>query len=139
MKRVLFALSVFVLASCARNDSATTDNTLISATSSLAPNKLVGRNKLAPHIADTFKLDLAANTFIYGYADQHDVDVIVKIFTPGKREIAAFDSPARGPEYYKFIADSAGVYQILVEPFESQSGEYSIVLSGVSWRKSDRS
>jgi CubicO group peptidase (beta-lactamase class C family) len=128
MLRRFLASSIILLAACSTKDS-TPESILVAANSDLKPQELVGRKKLAVHAADTFRLDLGANAFVYGYAEQHDVDVIVKIINPSKKEIASFDSPARGPEYYKFIADSAGVYKVVVEPFEEQTGEYSMMLS----------
>lgn len=97
-----------------------------------------GRKKLAAHSSDTFKLDLGGNAFVYGYADQHDVDVVVKIFSPDSAaKIAEFDGPARGPEMFKFTGSTPGVYTITVTPFENGEGEYSMKLIGAEERATD--
>jgi CubicO group peptidase (beta-lactamase class C family) len=93
--------------------------------------ELVGRRTLTGGSADTFRLNLGAGAFVYGYAEQHDVDVVVRIFSPDSaKKIAEFDDPARGPETFKFTTGAEGIYTITVSPFETGHGEYSIVVNG---------
>jgi len=103
---------------------------LLSPDSDLAVGKLVGRRTLKTQATDTFKIELSKEAFVYGYADQHDVDVIVKIFSPDNKELHSFDGPARGPENFKFTTETGGLYKITVTPFEKGTGEYSIILNG---------
>ena len=122
---LFFAL---IILGCQEKPSITVLN---ESTSDLKTGELKGRMKLKQHGADTFKVDLQKkNAFVYGYADQHDVDVIVEIYGPDNRKLGSFDNPARGPENYQFTTDSAGIHSIVILPFKEQSGEYSIVVKG---------
>lgn len=126
--RLLLVLCVIVMFSCGEKKP---QSLLSPDHSDLKVGERVGRNKLAGGLADTFRLNLGGNAFVYGYADQHDVDVVVQIFSPDSaKKIAEFDGPARGPESFKFNTTSEGIYTITVSPFEKAEGEYSIVLNG---------
>lgn len=128
MKNSVYLIALALLiASCGEKKS---PSLLASESSDLKVGELVGRRTLKTHAVDSFKLDLGENAFVFGFADQHDVDVIVKIFGPDKKELAAFDGPARGPENFKFISKEAGIHKITVAPFEEGTGEYSIKLNG---------
>lgn len=128
MRFLLILVVAIVLFSCGEKKA---QSILSPENSDLKVGELVGRKKLTGNSIDTFRLDLGAHAFVFGYAEQHDVDVIVKIFSPDSaKQIAAFDGPARGPESFKFNADVAGVYTITITPFEKAEGEYSIVLKG---------
>jgi CubicO group peptidase (beta-lactamase class C family) len=98
--------------------------------SDLKINELIGRRTLAAAATDSFRLDLDRNAFVYGYVEQHDVDVVVRIFSPSNKKIAEFDSPARGFENFRFTTDTAGVFRVSVSGFEGATGEYSIRING---------
>jgi CubicO group peptidase (beta-lactamase class C family) len=128
ISRLFLLTCVAILFSCGEKKP---QSILTPERSDLKVGELVGRKKLTGNSVDTFKLDLGANAFVYGFADQHDVDVVVKIFSPDSaKKIAEFDGPARGPESFKFNGDVAGVYTITIQPFEKAEGEYSIMLKG---------
>jgi len=86
--------------------------------------------ELTSQSADTFRLQIDSAILVYGYADQLSVDAVVDIFAPGNKNIRNFDSPSRGQEYFSFITSAPGIYKIVVSPFEKQSGQYKIVLTG---------
>lgn len=86
-------------------------------------------SSLKKHIADTFRVNLENGALVYGNANQLTVDVIVEIYSPNNKKIASFDNPARGPEPYQFTADTAGVYRIVIAPFEENEGNYSLVIT----------
>ncbi len=87
------------------------------------------KKTLALHQADTFRLNLPANSFISGHAHQISVDVVVTILGPDKKELAGFDSPARGPENFQFVAKEEGVYKVVVAPYKEFTGEYIMQLN----------
>ncbi len=84
---------------------------------------------LKKHLADTFRLNLESGAFVYGFADQKTVDVVVDIYAPDHKKLASFDNPARGPEHYQFITSAAGIHRIVLTPFKDGVGDYSLVLS----------
>jgi CubicO group peptidase (beta-lactamase class C family) len=109
----------------------------LSEKSDLKIGQTLGRKSLAQHAKDSFKLELKQNAFVFGEVNQHDVDVVVKIFDVDHHEIASFDGPARGPESFKFTTAADGIYTITVAPFEEGTGEYSITLGGAEVLSND--
>ena len=87
--------------------------------------------RLAAGGADVYVLDLDANAFVAGRADQRSVDVVVTVSGPDGAEIATFDGPARGAEPFQFEGGAAGRYTIAVAPFEGEAGDYAIALARV--------
>jgi len=77
---------------------------------------------------DTFFLDLDADTYLYGVADQVSVDVVVTLFDSAGNRIGLADGPAEGPEMFYFETEDPGRYMLEVAPFEDDSGKYTIVL-----------
>lgn len=124
--QMLFAGLIAVAIACDQKPA----SVMSEENSDLKVGQLVGRKTLKQHVADSFKLDLKKDAFVYGYADQHDVDVIVQIFGPDNKKLSEFDSPARGPETFKFITTVDGIHKVKIVPFEDQTGEYSIVIRG---------
>jgi CubicO group peptidase (beta-lactamase class C family) len=96
----------------------------------LVTGKTTDTLTLARHEADTFRLGLDKNGFVYGNANQLTVDVVIQIFNPAGKNIATFDSPARGPENFDFQSDTTGVYKIVISPFEENTGTYTLTLKG---------
>ena len=80
---------------------------------------------------DAYALDLEDNTFVSGAAMQLSVDVVVTVTGPDGAEIGVFDGPARGPEPFQFEAEAAGRYTLAVEPFEDETGDYTVALRRV--------
>lgn len=76
-----------------------------------------------------YTVELDADTFIAGYADQKTVDVVVWIKDGDGANVGRFDEPARGPERFSFTTDRAGTYIVEVEAFEGATGDYGLVLT----------
>ena len=75
-----------------------------------------------------YTFDLRDKQFVFGEANQIDVDVVVTILNPDGEEVATFDGPARGPEAYQFTTEQAGTFVVRVTSFEGQSGDYAMTL-----------
>lgn len=84
---------------------------------------------LASDSRHDFTVQLGADYFVFGDADQIDVDVVVTILDPDGEEVAEFDSPSRGPEPFQFTTEDEGTYVIRVTPFEEQEGRYTVTLT----------
>ncbi len=80
---------------------------------------------------DTFFLDLDADTYLYGVADQVSVDVVVTLYESAGNRIGMVDGPAEGPEVFHFETEDPGRYMLEVAPFEDDSGKYTLVLKVV--------
>lgn len=87
--------------------------------------------RIAPGQLRTFAVDLAAGRFVYGVADQKDVDLVVTVKDPAGRELGTFDGPARGPERFTFSSEAAGRYTIELRPFGDSAGAYTVVLERI--------
>jgi CubicO group peptidase (beta-lactamase class C family) len=98
--------------------------------SDLSVGAPTAKRTLKAHAADTFRIGLKEDGFVFGNANQLTVDVIVSILDPAGKVLTSFDSPARGPENFDFETDTAGVYKIVVEPFEENTGDYIFTLAG---------
>lgn len=103
---------------------------VISSESDLQVGKPTEKRMLTLHAADTFRVSLTKGAFVYGNADQLSVDAVIRITDPADKKIAEFDGPARGPENFDFETDTAGVYKIIVSPFEENTGDYILTLTG---------
>ena len=79
----------------------------------------------------SYEIQLDSNAFVLGSVNQKTVDVIVKLVDDANKEVASFDGPARGLEYFSFNIKKTGTYRLEVEPFEEQSGDYSIIIDKV--------
>jgi CubicO group peptidase (beta-lactamase class C family) len=84
------------------------------------------QSELTAQSADTFRLNLPARTFISGNAEQITVDVVVNILDSAKKSVSGFDDAARGPEPFILTARKAGIYYIVISPFQQQEGKYSL-------------
>jgi CubicO group peptidase (beta-lactamase class C family) len=98
-----------------------------SANSDLAIGKDI-KSTLALHGADTFEIDLKANVFIAGSANQISADVVITLFDPDKKEVARFDESGRGPDLFYFDIWKAGVHKMVITPFKEEKGEYVLQL-----------
>ena len=83
---------------------------------------------LAADGAHAYALDLGADQFVAGAADQHTVDVVVTLAGPDGERIRSFDSPARGPEPFRFVTETAGTYTLTVTPYGGGEGRYTMRL-----------
>ena len=75
-----------------------------------------------------YGLTVEKDQFVFGEAFQSSVDVVVTVTDPDGDQVGAFDSPARGPEYFQFETEKPGLYRISVTPFEDEEGDYFIRL-----------
>src|SRR5690606_6295122 len=83
-------------------------------------------DSLSANSVHSYKLQLEKEQFVLGSANQVSVDVVVKIYNPKGDLLNTFDTPARGKEFFYFNTKSAGVFSIVVEPYEKEEGQYSI-------------
>ncbi len=85
---------------------------------------------LAKHAADTFKLSLDSGMLVYGHADQRNFDAIVELYNPKMERVAGFDSYSRGLELFRLKTFMPGVHRLVVTPYQENSGEYAVVVTG---------
>jgi len=78
---------------------------------------------------DRFALTLEADNFVFGYANQKTVDVVITIIGPNGEQVGTFDNPARGRESFQFNTEQAGDYIFEISPFEEEEGDYSLLVS----------
>ncbi|MBL7865079.1 MAG: beta-lactamase family protein [Cyclobacteriaceae bacterium] len=126
MSRISICL-ILVLA-CACAEKKTTRIAIRPETSTLKIGEPTPVTSLKQHAADTFRLDLDSGVYVYGFADQINFDLAAKVFGPDKARIANFDGPDRGHEPFYFTTRAAGVYKVVIEPFEEQAGNYTLVV-----------
>jgi hypothetical protein len=67
----------------------------------LEPGKAVDM-ELGPGGRHVFELDLDADRFVYGEAEQQDVDVVVTLYGPDGQVLETANRSARGPEPFRF-------------------------------------
>lgn len=99
---------------------------LVADKSDIVPGTKTSVKTLQLHKADTFRLSLNGSSFVAGAVDQLTVDVVVSILDSAGREINRYDDPARGAENFFFESNSGGDYQIVVAPFEENTGDYTL-------------
>lgn len=124
MRIIIFLSCIMALLSCNEPRSSSS----LSSDSDVKLNTQIN-SELKKHKPDTFKLNLQSNSFLYGYADQISLDVMVEVYDPAKKQIAFFDGPARGPEYFQFKTNKQGEYKLVVAPFKENEGKYSLLLT----------
>ena len=132
--RLILILIFLMFLSCQEK---TSHVALIAEHSDLTLGKSTPVSTLKAHKADTFRINLEKGSFVYGVADQISVDVVVEIYDPSRKQIAMFDSPARGREPYKFTTSESGVHRIVVAPFKDNVGDYTLIVNGAEELASD--
>lgn len=86
-------------------------------------------DSLPPEESRVYLVELGADWFVYGEADQQTLDVVVEVTGPDGERVARFDGPHRGPEPFQFDAEAAGEYRIEVDGrVEEETGRYTLVL-----------
>ena len=88
---------------------------------------------LGPGQAQVFTVTAQENSFVELVVEQRDIDVLVKVSSPGGKNLGEYDTPngAEGPEQVSFVATAAGSYLITVSPLDSAdqtSGRFEIKL-----------
>jgi hypothetical protein len=98
---------------------------------SLQPGVTI-ENALASGQSHSFTINLDQDQFLRLVVDQHDIDVIVRAFSPEGKSLGEFDSPngTEGPENVSLISVTPGVYRIEVAPLgqmtDAPPGRYEI-------------
>ncbi len=85
-------------------------------------------NSLEAKSTHTYTFETEEGRYVYGYANQISVDVVVTVKEPDGDTVGEYDSPARGPEPFQFTPDETGTYTIEVAPYEGAEGDYEILL-----------
>lgn len=88
-------------------------------------------DSLSGKSSHSYTIVLDSAQFVFGSVNQKTVDVVVSIFNEENKQLATFDGPGRGPEYFQFETGSAGTFRIQIQPFEEKEGGYSIKISTV--------
>lgn len=97
----------------------------------LKPGESVER-ELGPNQTHVYTVELVAEAFVLGQANQKSIDVVVTILDPEGSRVDRFDGPARGPEIFSFVGRVPGGYRIEVTPFlDDETGDYAITLERV--------
>ncbi len=78
--------------------------------------------ELGPDDKHTYEIELGADQFVYGIADQRTVDLVVTVYGPDGERLGRWDGPARGPEMFQFDTEAAGVHRVEIAPFEPCAG-----------------
>lgn len=125
--RLVLISSLLLLLSCKEKQN---KDMLLAENSDLVVGKPTALSTLKKHVADSFRINLESGTFVYGFADQLSVDVVVEIYGPDKKKLASFDQPARGHEPYKFTTTASGIYRIVIAPFQENVGDYTLLING---------
>jgi len=77
-----------------------------------------------------YHLNLAASQFLHAVVDQRGIDVVVKLFAPGGKQVFQVDSPngTQGPEPVWVIAEASGSYRLEVRSLEKDAkpGRYEV-------------
>src|SRR5688572_17702029 len=121
MRSVLLAC---VILAVAQSSAAAQDARAIRRGDSLAATL----SDSAPH---RYTLDLEDSTFVLGYANQLDVDVVVRVMGPDGKPIRSFDTPDRGVEAFAFDTKARGRHVIEVVGFRGATGKYVLKVSRV--------
>jgi len=96
--------------------------------STLAPGQPVER-ELSSGQTQSYQITAAAGQFVGVAVRQSGVDVTEKVFAPGGKLVAEFNLEIRpqGEERADFVAETAGVYRLDVEPqLRGAAGRYEI-------------
>lgn len=120
----------FITFACAERNGSASTNILLPENSDVKVGEATPKT-LAHLAADTFRLNIGGDAFVYGIADQLTLDVVVEIYDPNMKKIGTYDGPARGEERFKFTTTTPGIHRIVVSPFEHNTGNYTFVINGV--------
>lgn len=130
---ILF-VTVLFFASCS-TDTGNTSSLILDGSDLSVEQKVM--STLGMNAADTFQLNLLENAWVNGVANQVTADVVVTIFSPDNENIADFDGPARGPELFQFTTKQAGLYKVVISPFEKDVGDYTMQIISAEPLESD--
>jgi len=77
---------------------------------------------------DIYTLQLDADQFVAGWANQITVDVVIVVTGPDGEEVNRTDVSGRGADNFQFEAEAAGEHHITISPFEEEEGDYALVV-----------
>ena len=77
----------------------------------------------------SYALELGADVFVVGHADQVSVDAVVTVFGPDNEQRASFDETAEGHDRFVFETDEAGVYRFELSGYEGDEGEVAFEIT----------
>jgi len=108
-----------------------------SRNSSPDKNQLTMENPVTDRIMNdqvhTYTAELEKGQFVNLTVEQHDVDVITKVFTPTGELVGEFDTPTsgRGTEAVRIGTDAAGEYRVEIYTLSERAepGEYKLEIS----------
>ena len=86
---------------------------------------------LGPDDKHTYEIQFDAEQFVYGFADQQTVDVVVTVYGPDGEPLGNWDGPGRGHEMFQFDTEAAGLHRVEITPFERESGDYVLLIKRV--------
>lgn len=78
-----------------------------------------------------YTIDLEADQFVAGWANQISVDVVISVYTSEGERINRTDVSGRGAEPFQFQVEEADTYGIAIEPFEDEEGDYAFTIDRV--------
>jgi len=110
-----------------------------SRNSSPDKNHLTMENPVTDRIMNdqvhTYTAELEKGQFVNLLVEQHDVDVITRVFTPNDELIGEFDTPTsgRGTEAIRIGTDAAGEYRIEIYTLSERAepGEYKLEIAAL--------
>jgi len=88
---------------------------------------------LGPGQAQEFAVTAEENSYIQLAVEQRGIDVLVKVSSPGGKNLGEYDTPngAEGAEHVSFVAVAAGTYRINIiplDPTDPTTGRFEIKL-----------
>jgi len=88
---------------------------------------------LGPGQAQEFAVTAEENSYIQLVVEQRGIDVLVKVSSPGGKNLGEYDTPngAEGAEHVSFVAVAAGTYRINIiplDPTDPTTGRFEIKL-----------
>lgn len=88
-------------------------------------------DSLSSESIHTYAIELDSTQFVYGYAYQESVDVVITVTGPKEERIGQFDYSARNKDTFQFDTELAGTYRFEITPFEEEEGVYSLLIEHV--------
>ncbi len=122
MRTIIPLLFMAIIWSCSKPEL------LLSENSDLAIG-VAKPSTLRKNEADTFRLNLLTNSFVTGYANQIKADVEIHILGVDNKVMNTYDDSALGRDLFFFTTKEAGMYSIVVKPFQESEGDYELFIS----------